>query len=223
MAKKYSKKPELFPIEQRYNKLIKSVKKVLKLYNIEVKVEGLDNVPSTGNVFLLPNHKSYSDVLALIFALVSDKTENSVFRIPTFVAKKELESKMFLKHALKLIDTFTLDPKNFRESLTTMKDFTQFVKENKTYGVVFPEATRIKEVSLGEFKPGAFKAIQQVYGNIVPVAICNSLDSMNLKNGGTKKVITVKFLPEIKANSFITQEPASIAKRVKDLIEKEII
>ncbi|WAM05698.1 1-acyl-sn-glycerol-3-phosphate acyltransferase [Mycoplasmopsis cynos] len=69
MAKKYIRTPELVPDFERYRKILRLSKKVLKLYNIDITINGIDNLPKNGSVLLTPNHKSYTDVLAIIVAL----------------------------------------------------------------------------------------------------------------------------------------------------------
>ncbi|WP_322949503.1 lysophospholipid acyltransferase family protein [Mycoplasmopsis cynos] len=221
MAKKYIRTPELVPDFERYRKILRLSKKVLKLYNIDITINGIDNLPKNGSVLLTPNHKSYTDVLAIIVALEKkEHQENIEQKIPTFVAKKDLE-KGFLKNALKLLDSYSIDPNDFRNSFKVLNDFAEFVKKNKTYGVVFPEAHRIKTKELGEFTSGAFKIATQSYLPIVPVAIHGSLGSFKTNKKSRSKV-TISFLPMLKANDIITQEPSAIAKRVKTLIENEL-
>ncbi|WAM10613.1 hypothetical protein ONA00_04590 [Mycoplasmopsis cynos] len=40
---------------------------------------------------------------------------------------------------IKLLDSYSIDPNDFRNSFKVLNDFAEFVKKNKTYGVVFPE------------------------------------------------------------------------------------
>nr|WP_322959010.1 lysophospholipid acyltransferase family protein [Mycoplasmopsis canis]WQQ12403.1 lysophospholipid acyltransferase family protein [Mycoplasmopsis canis] len=222
LAKKYKKTPELVPDFERYNKLLKLSKKLLKMYNIDLEVRGIDNLPKNGPVLIVPNHKSYTDVLALIVALEKSEHHDKIEqRIPTFIAKEDLDKSFTTKHALALLDTFLIDPNDFRNSLKAMNNFSEFIRQNKTFGIVFPEAHRIETEDLGEFKPGAFKIALQSYLPIVPVAIQGTLNSFKSSKKGRSKVI-VSFLPIIKAKEVITQEPASIAERVKNKIDNEL-
>ncbi|MCU9936016.1 1-acyl-sn-glycerol-3-phosphate acyltransferase [Mycoplasmopsis cynos] len=60
----------------------------MKLYNIDITINGIDNLPKNGSVLLTPNHKSYTDVLAIIVALEKkEHQENIEQKIPTFALK----------------------------------------------------------------------------------------------------------------------------------------
>ncbi|ATO30838.1 1-acyl-sn-glycerol-3-phosphate acyltransferase [Mycoplasmopsis bovirhinis] len=222
LAKKYKKTPDFVPVYERYHKLSYLSKKILKIYNIDLTVKGIDNLPKSGAVLLTPNHKSYTDVLALMVALQKqDHQENSEQRIPTFVAKEELGKSFTIKHAIKLLDTFLLNPNDFRNSLKTLNSFGDYIRDKKTFGIIFPEAHRIKTKELGEFKTGAFKVALQKFIPIVPVAISGTLDSFNSSKTSRTKV-TVNFLPMIKARDIIGQEAKALATRVQNLIQAEI-
>ncbi|UWV79459.1 1-acyl-sn-glycerol-3-phosphate acyltransferase [Mycoplasmopsis felis] len=90
---------------------------------------------------------------------------------------------------MNLIDSFFIDRGSIKDSLNTMKDFSEFIKINKTYGVVFPEGTRIKQEELGEFSSGVFKFAINSYVDIIPVSIKNTLDSYSLKENQEKKLL----------------------------------
>ncbi|UWV94188.1 1-acyl-sn-glycerol-3-phosphate acyltransferase [Mycoplasmopsis cynos] len=100
--KKYIRTPELVPDFERYRKILRLSKKVLKLYNIDITINGIDNLPKNGSVLLTPNHKSYTDVLAIIVALEKkEHQENIEQKIPTFVVKGS--RKRVFKKCLKII------------------------------------------------------------------------------------------------------------------------
>ncbi|QNM93702.1 1-acyl-sn-glycerol-3-phosphate acyltransferase [Mycoplasma sp. Pen4] len=221
-ARKYKKDPAAVDNLVRYDYVLKLAKKILKMYNVDLVIENYENLPKNGNTLIVANHKSNFDPLALLVALEKQTQELSAKEIvPTFVAKQELEENKTIFNAAKLIDTFFIDRKNIRESLKTMTDFSKFVKENKTYGVIFPEGTRHTEEGLGEFKTGAFKVAQKEYFTILPVAIINSINSDNSKRSG-RQTITVSFLKPIKPHTFISQEAKSISEHVKSLISNEM-
>ncbi|BBU47580.1 lysophospholipid acyltransferase family protein [Mycoplasmopsis felis] len=222
LNRKYRKTPELITKEQRYKYILKLSKKILNLYNIDLTVNGLENLPNKGGVILTPNHKSYLDALAMIVALEQTNQEFiDNFRIPTFVGKKELKKQKTIYKAMNLIDSFFIDRGSIKDSLNTMKDFSEFIKINKTYGVVFPEGTRIKQEELGEFSSGVFKFAINSYVDIIPVSIKNTLDSYSLKRKSRKEVI-VSFLQPHKAKNNITKDPNAISNQIKQQITKDL-
>lgn len=219
-ARKYRANPTEMVLQQRNDWCLKRVNFVLKLYGVKVKVEGYENLPK-GGAILTPNHKSNLDAFILLKALAKPKNEvdpSVLNKVPTFVAKIELKKKRVVRNALSLLDTFYVDREDFRQAFKTMDEFGQYVKENKTYGVVFPEGKRVDEEPLAEFKAGAFKTAASIYVPIVPVAISDTRTADDKKRSKKLEVI-VKFLPPIKPNAFLSMQPQAIAEKVKNQIE----
>ncbi|WP_027335058.1 lysophospholipid acyltransferase family protein [Mycoplasmopsis felifaucium] len=217
-ARKYRKDPNYYPPMQRYNWMLKKAKLLLWFYGVKVNVEGYENL-GKGPAILAPNHKSNMDPIILILALQKQTKEEAVdHKIPTFLAKIELKKKMTTRNALSLLDTVYIDRKNIRESVNSLKEFGNFVKQNLTYGVVFPEGTRVKEDGLGEFHSGAFKVARDKYLPVIPVAISDTRDALNPKRF-KRCNITVKFLSPLKPASILTMDANVVAEKVKNTIE----
>ncbi|WP_027120802.1 lysophospholipid acyltransferase family protein [Mycoplasmopsis lipofaciens] len=222
-ARKYRKLPDQYTPQQRNDWLLKKAKKVLKLFNIKLNVEGYENL-TKGPMLLVPNHKNNMDPIIILVALAKQTGDSSVMnKIPTFLAKKELMKKRTTRNTLSLLDTFFIDRNDFRQSIEALNNFGAFVKENRTYGVVFPEGRRVSEkLELDEFKAGAFKIASSQYLPIVPVAISDTREADN-KNRNKKLNVTVKFLTPIKPSSFIGMDFQAIGNRCKEIIEKEVV
>ncbi|UUM25507.1 1-acyl-sn-glycerol-3-phosphate acyltransferase [Mycoplasmopsis agalactiae] len=217
-ARKYRKDPSFYHPQQRNDWLLKKARFFLWLYGVKLVVEGYDNIPK-GAVILAPNHKSNIDPVLVLCALRKQtKEENVRNKIPTFLAKIELSKKRTIRNLLSLIDTIYVDRENPRDGIKKINEFGAFVKKNSTCGVIFPEGTRVVEDELGDFKAGAFKVAVSNYLPIVPVAISDSRDGLNVKRMKSIK-IKVTFLPALKPASFITMEPVVIAENVKGMIK----
>ncbi|CBH41035.1 lysophospholipid acyltransferase family protein [Mycoplasmopsis agalactiae] len=217
-ARKYRKDPSFYHPQQRNDWLLKKARFFLWLYGVKLVVEGYDNIPK-GAVILAPNHKSNIDPVLVLCALRKQtKEENVRNKIPTFLAKIELSKKRTIRNLLSLIDTIYVDRDNPRDGIKKINEFGAFVKKNSTCGVIFPEGTRVVEDELGDFKAGAFKVAVSNYLPIVPVAISDSRDGLNVKRMKSIK-IKVTFLPALKPASFITMEPVVIAENVKGMIK----
>lgn len=217
-ARKYRKDPSFYHPQQRNDWLLKKARFFLWLYGVKLVVEGYDNIPK-GAVILAPNHKSNIDPVLVLCALRKQtKEENIRNKIPTFLAKIELSKKRTIRNLLSLIDTIYVDRENPRDGIKKINEFGAFVKKNSTCGVIFPEGTRVVEDELGDFKAGAFKVAVSNYLPIVPVAISDSRDGLNVKRMKSIK-IKVTFLPALKPASFITMEPVVIAENVKGMIK----
>ncbi|WP_241003403.1 1-acyl-sn-glycerol-3-phosphate acyltransferase [Mycoplasma sp. Mirounga ES2805-ORL] len=223
VARKYrkSQRPEEYPLILKNNYLLKNAKFLLWMFGIKVTTEGYNDMPKSP-ALLVPNHKSNLDAIALLVALEKKTKEEGILnKIPTFLAKQELKKKRLTRNALSMINTFYVDRKNIRQSLTTLNEFGDFVKQNRTYGVIFPEGTRILEDGLGEFKPGIFKVAISQYLPIVPVAISDTRKLINVFSF-KKQHVNIKFLPSIKPGNILTMEPFAIADKCKLAISEAL-
>ncbi|WP_051616711.1 lysophospholipid acyltransferase family protein [Mycoplasmopsis sturni] len=219
--RKYKRDPEGLGAQFRNDYYLKLAKKALQLYNVDLVVKGYEDLPKNSAI-LVPNHKSYADLLAL-FAALEKQTEDVNVKNPiaTFVAKEELNDNFWLKRIMYTLNTFTIQRDNFRDYAQKMNAFGDFVKNNRTLGVVFPEGTRIKGNKLGEFKSGAFKIAKNNFLPVVPVAIDNA-EAVFEKNRKGRVTVTVTFLKPIKPVLFMSQEPKGMAAQVRALIAKEL-
>lgn len=223
VAKKVSraKEGDFVPdLQKRHDYLIKKISTIFKIYNVEIDVKGYDNL-GNGPALLVGNHQDNIDALAIMFALKKqseDKTINN--KISTFIAKHSLQYKSYTRKPLSSINTFFLDRDNVKTSLQTLNDFGKFVKENKTFGVIFPEGTRNKNGEVGEFKPGAFRVAKKEFLPIIPFTINNSVQGFNSKRKEKLK-IEVIFHKRISASSIATQNTIAIAGRVRNIVLKD--
>ena len=214
--------PKRYPLQGRNDYLVHKVSKVLKTAKIKLEVKGYDNL-NNGPALLYGNHQDNIDALVIMAALkkqTEDLGEQN--KIPTFIAKHTLQYKKTTRYPLYALNTFFLDRANLKKSLETYNNFGKFVKENKTFGVIFPEGTRNREGSVGEFKPGAFKVAKKELLSIIPFTINNSVQGMNLDRNEELK-IEVIFHKRIPANSFVNQNTIALAERVENIVKSAFV
>ncbi len=226
-AKKYwlgsLKGNERYNLQFRTDFIVRKISSLMKSLKIEISVRGYDNLPKTGPCFLYGNHQDNFDALALLYALKAQTEAKDDFnKIATFLAKHSLQYKSFTRYPLNCIDSFYLDRDDFKKSLEIYDKFGKFVKENKTFGVIFPEGTRNRESSIGEFKPGAFKVAIKEYVPIVPFTINNSVGSFDLKRKEVLK-IEVIFHKKISPSSFVNQNTIALSERIKTIVSSSFI
>lgn len=223
LLKKTHNDPDRFSLQWRLDLLSKYSWKMMKGFNIKVKVKGFENLGQSGPALLVGNHQDLSDAFIIIKALEkssSEKDDNN--KIPTFIGKHSLKYDDIIRYPLELINVFFLERDNLRKSLEIYKDFSKFVKNNKTYGVVFPEGTRNKVGSISEFKPGALKIAQKELIPIIPFTINNSVRGIDWKRKGDLP-IEIIFHKKIQPSSFINQSSQALADRIKNIVESAFI
>lgn len=207
-------KSDKYSEKEKYGFLHKIVKKINKAGNVNVVIEGTENVPKENGYVLFPNHQGLFDALIIIEA-----NEAPV----TFVMKKEVEKHWFLKKIVKVINAQVIDRSDIRQSLTVINNVTKEVKEGRNY-VIFAEGTRSKKGNeLLDFKGGSFKSAYNAKCPIVPVAL---IDSYKVFDSKSIKKVTVKmsYLEPIYYEEYKDMKTSEIAvevrKRIKEYIEK---
>lgn len=180
--------------------------KALKLIaNVDLKVEGLENLPKENGYIVASKHQSAMET-TLFHALVPHTF---------YVLKKELlwlplAGLYFLKTGCVAIDR--------SGGTKTMRIMTQKVKERLKEGmnlVIFPEGTRTEPNSKKPYTPGVAFLYDQCKVPVVPVAINSGYcwpKNKTLKNEGT---VTLRFLPPIEAGL----DKREFMKKLYDTIE----
>ncbi|BAP39613.1 lysophospholipid acyltransferase family protein [Metamycoplasma canadense] len=220
-ARRNKNMPEYYKPQEKHFFVQKYGSNILRHLNIEVKVEGFENIPS-GPCFLTPNHSTYLDPLIIVSALWNHGDGQRKSRSANFIARQEIKQKKFIEKIASLIDTFFIDTKKPREALAILKDFGQHVKKNQTCGVIFPEGNRTPDGKIHTFNTGVFLTAQSTYIPVVPVTInnaCNCLDN----NRSKKLVVTVKFHPAIKPQQFQTLDKKDFANWVQEIVSKDYV
>lgn len=208
---KYAKSDK-YSEQEKYRFLHGLMKKINKAGNINVIINGTENIPTENGYIIYPNHQGLFDALVII-----DASEAPV----TFVMKKEVLNHWFLKRIVKVIKAQIIDREDIRQSLKVINNVTKEVKEGRNY-VIFAEGTRSKKGNeLLDFKGGSFKSAYNAKCPIIPAALIDSFKAFDSK---TTEKITVKmsFLEPLYYEEYKDMKTTEIAKIVKERIEKYI-
>jgi len=143
-------------------------KALLFLAGIDVKVDGVENIPKEKAVIFMPNHQGHWDYPILF---------NSLPRRFAFVAKKELFSVPFLGKYMENAGNIPIDRQAGKSAHETLSRVTNAVREGESI-LVFPEGTRTWDGKVGEFKRGSFHVAFETGAPVVPVAISGSFAIM---------------------------------------------
>lgn len=133
-----------------------------------VKVTGEENIPKDQPVLFVSNHQSYLDIPILVGFIDKPKS---------FIAKKDLDKFPLFRTWMKNLQCILIDRSDVRQSLRAIKEGVKLLKEGYSY-VIFPEGTRSKDGTLGEFKQGSLKLATKSGAPIVPVTIKGAKDIM---------------------------------------------
>jgi 1-acyl-sn-glycerol-3-phosphate acyltransferase len=147
---------------------------IMMVVNVKITVDGSDVVPHDGTpVCFVANHQSLLDIPAVIAAL----------RVwAGFIAKKELKKVPILNYWIESIHCVYIERRSPRSSIEAILKGVENIR-NGIPMFIFPEGTRSKTGSLGEFKSGSLKLATRAKAVIVPIAIVGTRQAFETKKG----------------------------------------
>ena len=212
-SKQIKKDPNIVPEESRYYWTQKRAKYLLWLCNVKIVAHDIENWVD-GPCLMAGNHQTNYDPIVL-FAL----NNFNQFAPIAFIGKKELlETKIISKFA-QLIDCIFFDRSNMRDALRVLKEANVLIRIPRSL-VLFPEGTRSKSSTLGDYKPSFFKVAQQAHAPIVPFTITNAYKINRL--GYRHNYVHIFFHPALKPQTFLNRPTVAIANQIKTINEKTL-
>ena len=211
---KYSNHPEKYPIDIRYRRTRKLIRKANRLLRFDFHVEGLENVPNETCCFYA-NHLAAVDPLLLLEVL--DK--------PTaFLGKVEIKKIPVVGRIFSGINGLFLDRDDLKQQLRIMMKVEASLKNNDCNWVIYPEGTRNKDPmkTLIPFHHGTFRAAMKAKVPLVPVVEYGSFRALNLKHSYKRYPTFIKFLKPIYPNEYENLSTTDIAILIQSRIQKEI-
>jgi len=142
--------------------------RILRVCSIKIIVEGEENFKAGETYVLAANHSSQFDIPILFKAIKPE------FRI---IYKKELEKIPLFGYQLKKSSFISIDRRDPRKSMKSMKDAVEFIKQNVNV-LIFPEGTRSPDGNVQPFKRGAFMLASMSGKPIIPITVIGSSEIM---------------------------------------------
>ena len=176
-----------------------------------VTVEGKEKLPE-GNVLYVGNHQGYYDIPLLLGHLPKEKA---------FVAKIELAKIPILSLWMRLMGCLFLDRGNLKQSLKVILQGIDQLKAGDTL-VIFPEGTRSKSYTVGEFKKGSLKLGIKAGVPIVPITIMGSYEMFEENMKLQKRDIKVIIHDPIDPNLLSKEELNNLSETVRNIIVEPI-
>lgn len=223
IAKKISKETgeeKRYPEQWKNDFVLKKMKKLFKMANIELEVKGRENLTKAPAI-LAPNHSSMLDPAFIVTALENPgKSTEDLNHMSVFIAKDDIAKNKRAKGWAGIMNTFYINRDNPREAIKVLDDLADHAKKEKKFIVIFPEGTRTKDGKIDEFKGGAFRIAKKSFMPIIPVTINNAMASTDMTR--TEKVkVEVIFHPALKPMSLISQDTKSIGENVRRIVNSK--
>lgn len=186
---------------------------LLKVFNVEVIVEGLENLPKGRPALFIFNHQSHFDILAL---------KAFIPRSIRFGAKAELFKIPFFGPAMRATGTLPIERDNRAEVFRVyQKAMGRFSTEMSF--ILAPEGTRQKAAVIGPFKkgPAIFAINAQV--PLVPTVLAGAYEVLpkqrllaNRDRWHSK--IYLRFLPPIETTGLTVKDAPRLAEESREVI-----
>lgn len=211
--RKYSKKPDNYPLTKRYQTFHKMMKNIVKKpFKVDIRCFGVENLPKEQVIFT-PNHIDNMDPILLVAQF-----ERNIF----FVGKKEIEKFFVVGDIMKALGSYFLDRESLRDGVKMINYCTNLLKTDPTSNlVIFPEGTRTKDkVNFlpNEFKSGTYKIAKNTKLPIVPIVIFGSQYVLDQKITKKRYQCVLNFLKPLYYDDYKDMSTEAIAKSVYQMV-----
>jgi 1-acyl-sn-glycerol-3-phosphate acyltransferase len=190
--------------------------------NLDLQVEGLENVEKGRQYIFCPNHQTHFDGL-FVWTALGNKCPD-ISRIGC-MAKKELLDNPLTSLMMKTLGGIPVDREG--NIIDSTQRSINFIREGNCF-LIHPEGTRTRDGKLGVFKDGAAKMAVESGISIIPVAIDGGCDIWSYdmprpetkdRETGRKRTLKITFCPEVKTTGRREEE---ITKEVRDRIAEKL-
>lgn len=209
---RYAKHTDDYPELEKWNHIRYILTRAVKSGNIDLKVTGLENIPTDRSFLLYSNHQGMFDVLAI--AATCEPPLGTVL-------KKELKDVPLLKQIVACTKSFAMDREDVRQSLTVIQGVIKEINAGRNY-LIFPEGTRSKSTNeLLEFHNGSFRCALKTKCTVVPIALVDCYKVLDQK--GSKPVtVQIHYLKPIEYEEHQDLNTKELAALVRSRIEEKV-
>lgn len=208
--RRYAKHTDKYSREESYAHIHDIMKHALRSSNVDLKVTGLENLPTEGGFMMYANHQGMFDIVAIA----------ATCQMPiAAVLKKELRDVPLLHEIMLCTGSYPMDREDVRQSLRVIQAVTKDVKENNGRFIIFPEGTRSKNGNvMGDFHAGSFRCALKAKCPIVPICYIDCFKPLDEKGSHPLKA-QMHYLPAIPYEEFKDMDTVELAAMVKQKIQ----
>ena len=213
--KKYAKNIDKYPRELRFSKMRRLANTIVRAFNGEIQVFGLENLPIDTNFYMVSNHMSMIDPLPYMVTYEKPLT---------FVGKIELKDMPMVPVAFQSIEGEYIDREDLRQSLKMMLRVEEDLKKHNKSWMIFPEGTRIRDqlLPVQPFHPGSFRPAMKAGVPIVPAAIYGTFRLLKSKPQFKKYPVLLSFLKPLLPEFYDKMASSDVAELAQKTIQREI-
>jgi 1-acyl-sn-glycerol-3-phosphate acyltransferase len=199
--------------EHVYKTVSRWARTLVRLAGGRIKVVGEENLPVDEAVVFISNHQGNFDIPILMGYINKPKA---------FIAKIETRKLPLVSTWMKHMKCVFMDRNDIRQSVQAINEGVDLLKQGYSM-VIFPEGTRSKGETMGEFKQGSFKLATKAGVPIVPVAIKGSYKMMEEKGFIRPASVEVIISKPISTEGLTREELQQLPDRVKEIISGLVV
>lgn len=185
----------------------------IRLLGVSLQIEGREHLKNMQAGIVIANHQSNLD-LFVHGAVIPQRTVS--------VGKKSLRYLPFFGQVYWLSGNIMIDRSKRQQSIDTMKQITEAIREKNTSIWVFPEGTRNHGRGTKPFKKGAFHMAIQAGCPIYPICASTysgKLDLTKWRSG----VVRVRILPPVSTEPFSDANMSDLLETVQRQVQEAIV
>jgi len=148
-----------------YYRVMRYIAQMVFMFYFRGRVFGLANVPASGGVLLACNHQSYFDPISATLAL---------HREGNYMARDTLFDNPLFGRLIESLNAFPV--KRGAADVGAVKEILRRLKDGKAV-VVFPEATRTRDGSIGAINANSMALAKRAGAAIVPTVIDGAFEA----------------------------------------------
>lgn len=214
---RYSRHPERYPIQKRWDALRGTALYVLKSFPMTYRIQHFERFFEFEDpTLLVSNHQSMLDILQLI----------GLSKRPLiFVGKESVATTPFLGRCFKLIDGYCLDRHDAKQAVRLFSKLSKQMKQEKRSAVIFPEGTRYKGEDKSktlDFKGGSFKLAQWAKCGVLPYAEYGTFAPLSFHVKEKNYLIQMDFYEPISAEEVASKSTQELAESIQERIREEL-
>lgn len=179
----------------------------------KISVTGEENIPKDKPVVFISNHQGNFDIPIFLGHINEPKA---------FIAKLETKKIPLISSWMKEMKCVFMDRKDIRQSVQAINQGVEILRQGYSL-VIFPEGTRSKGNTMGEFKHGSFKLATKAGVPIIPVSIKGSYKLMEEHEFIIKPAkVEVIISKPIETSSLTREEMQKLPDMVKEIIDRNL-
>lgn len=185
---------------------------ILRISQVKINVEGLENIPENESVIYVSNHESSYDIPALFWGLP----------VPLFyLAKMELSKIPFFGWYMKAVGMVFVDRANHQNAMNSLVEAGNEIKKGKNI-ITFPEGSRTRDGKIKRFRRGSFILALENGIDIVPIAISGARAVNPPGYKITPGTITLTIGKRFETNKYQVDNPDQYALEVEEWVKKTV-